>query len=216
MKAAYLLIIFLALGSLVEAQTQRVRDTTRAGDPAPDFTLAPADGGGEIRLSNFRGEKPVVLIFGSYTCPPFRDVYPTMERLHDEYGDRVAFLYVYIREAHPQDGWKIPRNERQGIRIFDPKTYDERQQQVRTACAFFETKIPAVVDKMDDAVSRAYAAWPSRIFLVDEGGIIAVHGGPGPRGLVPAAREVASWLKDRYGAGPGRLSGPPLRREGGE
>ena len=37
------------------------------GDPAPDFVLPLRDNSGEVRLSDFRGERPVVLIFGSYT-----------------------------------------------------------------------------------------------------------------------------------------------------
>lgn len=39
----------------------------KLGDTAPDFSL-PARGKGEsVRLSAFRGSKPVVLVFGSYT-----------------------------------------------------------------------------------------------------------------------------------------------------
>ncbi len=37
------------------------------GERAPDFTLKTQDGKQEIRLSDFRGQKPVVLIFGSFT-----------------------------------------------------------------------------------------------------------------------------------------------------
>ena len=39
----------------------------RVGDAAPDFALRTADGDGTVRLSTFRGQKPVVLIFGSFT-----------------------------------------------------------------------------------------------------------------------------------------------------
>jgi peroxiredoxin len=39
----------------------------KPGDLAPDFDL-PRQGSGErVRLSQFRGGKPVVLVFGSYT-----------------------------------------------------------------------------------------------------------------------------------------------------
>jgi hypothetical protein len=37
------------------------------GDQSPDFTLPLLDHSGSITLSSFRGQKPVVLIFGSYT-----------------------------------------------------------------------------------------------------------------------------------------------------
>ena len=39
----------------------------RPGQPAPDFTLPTPDGKKQITLSDFRGKKPVVLIFGSFT-----------------------------------------------------------------------------------------------------------------------------------------------------
>jgi hypothetical protein len=39
----------------------------QVGDHAPDFALAPLGGGELVRLSSFRGVKPVALIFGSYT-----------------------------------------------------------------------------------------------------------------------------------------------------
>jgi hypothetical protein len=39
----------------------------RVGDLAPDFALKTHEGGQEIRLSGYRGAKPLVLIFGSFT-----------------------------------------------------------------------------------------------------------------------------------------------------
>jgi hypothetical protein len=47
-------------------------NVARAGglDPgamAPDFALPRVEGGETVRLSDFRGGRPVVLIFGSYT-----------------------------------------------------------------------------------------------------------------------------------------------------
>jgi hypothetical protein len=37
------------------------------GDSAPDFALPAHDGSGTVTLSSFRGQRPVVLVFGSYT-----------------------------------------------------------------------------------------------------------------------------------------------------
>jgi hypothetical protein len=47
--------------------TQARAGTLRAGTVAPDFTLPLLDGSGSVRISSFRGTKPVVLVFGSYT-----------------------------------------------------------------------------------------------------------------------------------------------------
>lgn len=198
------LLFWLAAGALLaatatpmnraEAMKRRNREATRPGDPAPDFALQTLDGKQTVRLSEFRGKKPVVLIFGSYTCPPFRDVYPKLEALHQRYGEKVAFFYIYIREAHPEDGWKMPRNQREGIVVQDPKTLEARVKVAEQACAFFKTSIPGLVDTMDDATDRAYASWPSRLFVVDVEGRLVVHGNPGPGGLVPAARAAEEWL----------------------
>jgi peroxiredoxin len=40
---------------------------SKIGDEAPDFELRDANGKNPVRLSDFRGKKPVALIFGSFT-----------------------------------------------------------------------------------------------------------------------------------------------------
>ena len=43
------------------------RAAPKVGDLAPDFVLEDPDGRVQVRLSDFRGERPVALVFGSYT-----------------------------------------------------------------------------------------------------------------------------------------------------
>jgi hypothetical protein len=43
------------------------RATPRVGDLAPDFSLQDPSGEVAVRLSDFRGKRPVALVFGSYT-----------------------------------------------------------------------------------------------------------------------------------------------------
>ena len=46
----------------------RARDgKLQVGDEAPDFRLSMLDKTSQVSLSSFRGSKPVVLVFGSYT-----------------------------------------------------------------------------------------------------------------------------------------------------
>ena len=49
------------------AKGERHPDTLKVGDVAPDFTLPDTTGKKEVTLSGFRGKRPVVLIFASYT-----------------------------------------------------------------------------------------------------------------------------------------------------
>ncbi len=39
----------------------------KAGDMAPDFELHDMDGKNPVRLSDFRGKRPVALLFGNHT-----------------------------------------------------------------------------------------------------------------------------------------------------
>ena len=39
----------------------------KEGDEAPDFELSDVNGENPVRLSDFRGKKPVALVFGSFT-----------------------------------------------------------------------------------------------------------------------------------------------------
>jgi hypothetical protein len=68
------------------------------GEAAPDFRLQDLDGV-PVRLSDLRG-KPVVLEFGSYTCPIFSDRVIDMERLAQRHPE-AEFLVIAVREAHP-------------------------------------------------------------------------------------------------------------------
>ena len=43
------------------------KSAPKAGDIAPDFELSDVNGSNTVTLSQFRGEKPVALVFGSYT-----------------------------------------------------------------------------------------------------------------------------------------------------
>ncbi len=49
------------------AKGERIPDRLKVGDPAPEFSLPLLGGNKEVQLSSFKGQKPVVLIFASYT-----------------------------------------------------------------------------------------------------------------------------------------------------
>ena len=51
----------------MEAVAQRDEMGPHAGDVPPDFNLKLMGSEDRVRLSSFKGQKPVVLIFGSYT-----------------------------------------------------------------------------------------------------------------------------------------------------
>lgn len=90
---------------------------------------------------------------------------------------------MYIREAHPTDGWALKKNK---FEIRDPKTQEERQKVAREFAAQLKVSLPILVDTMDDKVETAYAGWPDRIYILDAQGKIAHKGAPGPSGFRPS------------------------------
>ena len=114
-----------------------------------------------------------------------------MHELWERYGDRVSFLVVYIREAHPEDGWVVTMNRTQGI-AFDDPTDDEQRLEAAESCAIgLKIRMPVVVDGIDDQIARAYGALPDRLYLIGRGGQVAFQGAPGPWGFVPERLENA-------------------------
>jgi len=110
-----------------------------------------------------------------------------------QYRSKADFKIVYIREAHPVDGWRVPINEKQGIEVKDPKTPAEREKVADVCAVKLKISIPIVVDGMDNAVEKAYAGWPVRAYIIGKDGKIAYKGAPGPRGFRP--KEVEQALK---------------------
>ena len=105
---------------------------------------------------------------------------------------------VYIKEAHPIDGWVSRANERAGIRVATHRSLDDRVAACSLAESELEFELPVLVDGMDDAVNQAYSAWPDRIYLVDRNGRIVIKGARGPRGFTPGVSDVREWLEERY------------------
>ena len=107
----------------------------------------------------------------------------------------MAFLFVYIQEAHTLDGWQVEENTEDGIVVLQPSEVAARTGLARTCCEHLLLSMPCVVDTIDNSVDNLYAGWPDRIFVVDRRGTVAYAGKMGPWGFDPdAAREVVQRL----------------------
>lgn len=176
----------------------RVAETLRVGDAAPDFKLKTKDFTREVELSSFRGKRPVVLIFGSYSCPSFRSQAGMFDELLSRYKNRVEGFVVYIREANPEGGQASSINDREGISVKDPQEYMQRAELAKVGCSAMNIGVLCLIDRMDDAVSEAYAAWPDRICIVDINGKMAFISRPGPKGFAPGLQILDAWLKEKF------------------
>lgn len=120
-----------------------------------------------------------------------------MDSIYEKYRERVDFLTVYIREAHPTDEWQMSANERESVCYAQPRTLAQRVAIANDFVRRFEYRIPLAVDPMANPADRIYAGWPERFYIVDESGAIAFKGKTGPFGYHP--EEVEAWLARRFG-----------------
>lgn len=83
-----------------------VKKRAHLGSKAVNCPLVSLDDGKFCRLLDFaRGNRPLVVNFGSCTCPVFMKRMEKYVQLVADFKDVADFVNVYIEEAHPQDGW---------------------------------------------------------------------------------------------------------------
>jgi hypothetical protein len=189
---AFWLVVDLAVLGVIAVQwlpqPQVVEETQddghlQVGDLAPDFQLPTLDGKSTVTLSSFRGRKPVVLLFGSYTCPQVRNQFNGLKHMYERFGEEAEFFMVYVQEAHPIGGSILQENMNWGIRIPEHETLEDRRRAAATCAKAMNFKMPILLDNMDDTLTTEYSAWPTRVYLVDEDGRIAYKGDSSPVGL---------------------------------
>jgi hypothetical protein len=160
------------------------------GTMSPDFELPSPDKSRKIKLSSFRGEKPVVLIFGCLTCGNYRTYSETLEVMYKHYKSEVEFLRVYVREAHPVGAQAATEtNAKSGFLITQPVSLDERCKLADRCARDLHIETPFVVDGIDNRVGQAYGGWPDRLYVIDVNGRVAYQGGPGPFAFNPREME---------------------------
>jgi hypothetical protein len=143
------------------------------GTPAPAFDLERID---ERRAMLSRYARRVLVIeFGSWTCPSFRQRAAGMETLRRKYGRQAEFLVIYTREAHSAGGWEVQRNRDEHIRVEQPADAAGRLALARRAAEALKIAIPVAVDSMDDAVVRAYGGFPNGAVVIGRDGRIAAR-----------------------------------------
>ena len=76
-------------------------------------------------------------------------------------------------------------NSKAATDVYDPKTMEERREIAGRCEATLKYGIRTYVDEMDDAVNRAYAGWPTRLYFIGIDGRVVYAGGLGPWGFHP-------------------------------
>ena len=92
---------------------------------------------------------------------------------------------------------KSNEKEKDNVCYAQPKTIEQRVAIANDFTQRFKFTVPFGIDEMSNAANDAYAAWPERLYVVDENGRVSYKGGMGPFGYEP--KEVRLWLAKRFG-----------------
>ena len=103
----------------------------------------------------------------------------------------MAFLVVYITEAHPSDVWQMQSNIKENVVFASPKNEEERALVAGACVRKLGIKLPAVLDEFGNSTEAAYTGWPDRLYLIDGSGRIAYKSRPGPFGFKPDELRTA-------------------------
>jgi thiol-disulfide isomerase/thioredoxin len=177
------------------------RDAPAPGNHLPAFDLPVLDGG--RFTSTHLGELPVLLVFGSRTCPVTESAGPILNTLHREFGDRARFVLVNTREAHP------------GQHFDQPRTEDEKRRHADELRRHHAVRFEVAVDDLDGSLHRAMSPKPNSAYLIDSTGVIRfrAHWANDERGLRAALIDIVAGRvphRDRSRA----MAGPLLRAVG--
>ena len=118
--------------------------------------------------------------------------------MYQQYGDRVSFLTIYIKEAHPIDEWKMESNEpeKDNVCYPQPTNLAERVTIANDFVKRFNYDVPVLIDGIENQCDSIYAGWPERLYILDEANTIVYKGETGPFGYHP--EEVEAWLANRF------------------
>ena len=135
------------------------------GEPGPRDVLGefhlPLTTGGALTSASLAGQrKPLLLIFGSRSCPVMVSGVDGLKQIHTRYGAHVHFVMVQVREAHP------------GERIPQPHTFEQKMQhaiELKRAC---QLPFDVAVDSIDGTLHQTLGGRPNSAYLLSPSGTI--------------------------------------------
>jgi hypothetical protein len=167
--------------SNVMADMSFTNDDPGPGDRVPEFDL-PTLGGGRFRSSDLANSNATLLIFGSSTCPVTDNAAPGLNQLYIRFGDRVRFVMVNVREAHP--GQKFPQ----------PRTMDAKMAHAKRLRDIHGFKFEVAVDDLDGTLHRALSPKPNSAYVlgVDRTILFRAHWANDTKALAAALESIVA------------------------
>lgn len=129
------------------------------GEEFPDFDLPTADGG-RITRAGLLDQRPALITLGSFTSPTAASAGPGLRDLYREFGDSIAFMTLYVREAHP--GSRYPQADTLDTKLRHARAYRDRDG----------ITWPIGVDDIDGTLHRQLDSKPNSAYLVGTDGTV--------------------------------------------
>lgn len=135
------------------------RTSLAPGDRLPDATLFNLDGQ-EVSLRSLAPGRPIALVTGSTTCPATASAMPDLKGLEERYGDRVQFVLLQVREAHP------------GAEVDQPNTLEDKVRHAQLMRDVYAVGWPVLVDDIKGTLHRQLDTEPNSLHIIGADGEI--------------------------------------------
>jgi len=117
-----------------------------------DATVYTLDGQAQS-LASLWADKPVLIVTGSLSCPPSRQLNPGVNAVMEKYGERFNCVVLYVIDAHPSGDpcpytgtdWLTKDNESDGIRLRQPQVQAERNELAQRYSDLLGIQVPLLV-----------------------------------------------------------------------
>ncbi len=153
-----------------------------AGDPFPDFDLTTTDGH-RIRKQDYVGQQPLLLVFGSVSCPMTASSIEPLKRLYREFGKTIEFVMLNVREAHPAENYT------------QPATFAEKLAHAHKLQTRYDIPWTVATDDIDGTLHQALDTKPNAAYLMD------INGRVGFRALWAGDEEALRQVLETVSAG---------------
>ncbi len=169
------------------------KDGPKPGEPFPDFDLRTV-AGERLRKADYLGRRPLLLLCWSMTSQPTSSAASALRSLYDEYGDRVAFVTLFLPEG---------ASDQHDAR---PDALHERLAHARVYQ--FRERIPwtVAVEDVEDRLSGALAPEAQVVYLMAPDGTVSFRAPD-----VPDERLLRDALRGVTAEQPKELSRDELR-----
>jgi thiol-disulfide isomerase/thioredoxin len=135
------------------------RGAAAPGDQVPAFELITTRGERLVNDDVF-GDKPVLFVFGSMTCPMTASSAPSVQQLYEEFAERVDFIMMYVREAHPGENYS------------QAESMDDKISSATALRDYYGIDWTVVTDTLDGDLHRALDPKPNAAYLMNSDGEI--------------------------------------------